>query len=181
VAQAARSMTAAALCVLGPCCMRGLKNAGVCSLADLTPSIQADCEVLSEVVLCDMAIDVEDDYDSLEMCGECRMEGTTEGKRMMIRSRRSDNAMASNVDNKNFHSQRVEQQRAVQSGRGGYRWEDGCEEITTSRRATSCNARCVRKTAKSANAVVHNLERLLHSRQAQGSITCRTQRLWRSW
>jgi hypothetical protein len=137
--------------------------------------------VLAEVVLSDMAIDVEDDYDGLKICGERRMEGTTERKRMMIESRRSDNAMAGDVDNENFHSQRVERRQAVRSGHGGYRWEDGCEEITTSRGATSCNARCVRKTAKSADAVVHNLEQLLHSRQAQGSITCRTQRLWRSW
>jgi hypothetical protein len=89
--------------------------------------------------------------------------------------------MAGDVDNKNFHSQRVERRQAVRSRRGGYRWEGGCKEITTSRGATSCDAWCVRKTAKSANAVVHNLEQLLHSRQAQGSITCRTQRLWRSW
>jgi hypothetical protein len=128
-----------------------------------------------------MVINVEDNYDGLEMCGECQMEGTTKRKRMMIRSRRSDIAMASNVDNKNLHLQRVEQRRAVRLGRGGYRWEDEREEITTSRGATSCNAWCVRKTAKSADAVVHNLEQLLHSRQAQGSITCRTQRLWRSW
>jgi hypothetical protein len=126
-----------------------------------------------------MVINVEDNYDGLDMCGECRMEGTTKRKRMMIRSRRSNNAMAGNVDNKNFHSQRVERRQAVWSGRGGYRWEDEREEITTSRGATSCDARCVRKTAESADAVVHNLEQLLHSRQAQGSTTCRMQRLWR--
>jgi hypothetical protein len=169
VAQAVRSTTVAALCVLGPRCMRGLKNAGVCLLADSTPSIQADREVLG-----DMAINVEDDYNGLETCGGRRMKGTTKRKRMMVRSQRSDNAMAGDVDNKNFHLQRVERRRAVRSRRGGYRWEDGCEEITASRDATSCNAWCVRKTAKSADAVVHNLERLLHSRQAQGSIICRT-------
>jgi hypothetical protein len=109
------------------------------------------------------------------------MEGTTERKMMMVRSRRSDNAMAGDVDNKYFHLQRVERRQAVRSRRGGYRWEDGCKEITTSHGATSCNALCVRKTAKSANAVVHNLEQLLHSRQAQGSITCRTQWLWWLW
>jgi hypothetical protein len=176
VAQAAHSTTMAALCMLGPCCMHGLKNGGKCLLADSTPSIQADREVLS-----DMAIDVEDNYNGLEICGVCRMEGATKRKRMMVRSRRSNNAMASNVDNKNFHLQHMEQQRAVHSGRGGHRWEGGCEEITTSRDATSCDAWCVRKTAKSADAVVHNLEQLLHSRQVQGSITCRTQRLWRLW
>jgi hypothetical protein len=68
------------------------------------------------------------------------MEGTTERKRMMIRSGQSDNAMAGDVDNKNFHLQRVERQRAVRSGRGGNRWRGGCEEITTSRGATLCNA-----------------------------------------
>jgi hypothetical protein len=89
--------------------------------------------------------------------------------------------MAGNVDNKKFHLQCVEQQQAVRLGRCGYHWEGGYEEITMSRGVTLCNAWCVRKTARSANAVVHNLEQLLHSRQAQGSITCRTQRLWRSW
>jgi hypothetical protein len=96
-------------------------------------------------VLSNMAIDVEDNYDGLEMCGECRMEGTTKRNRMMIRSRQSDNAMAGNVDIENFHSQRVERQQAVRSGRGGYRWEGGCEEITASRGATLCDAWCVRK------------------------------------
>jgi hypothetical protein len=119
-----------------------------------------------------MAIDVEDDYDGLEMCGECRMEGTTEGKRMMMRSRRSDNAMAGDVDNENFHSQRVERRRAVRSGRGGYRWEGGCEEITTSRDATSCDAWCVRKTAKSADAVALNPERLAAQQTDAGLRTC---------
>jgi hypothetical protein len=174
-------MMVVVLCVLGPCCMRRLKNAGKCLLAESTPSIQADWEALGEVVLCYMAINVEDDYDGLVMCGGRRMEGTTERKRMMIRSRRSDNAMAGDADNENCHLQRMEQQQVVQLGRGGYRWEDEREEITTSRDATSCNAWCVWKTAKSTDTVVYNLEQLLHSRQAQVSITCRTQRLWRSW
>jgi hypothetical protein len=152
--------------------MRGLGNAGKCLLAELTPSIQADWEVLGEVVLCNMAIDVEDDYNGLEICGGCRMEGTTERKRMMIRSRRSDNAMAGDVDNENFHSQRVERRRAVRLGRGGYRWEGGCEEITTSRGATLCNARCVRKTAKSADAVALNLEHLAAQQTDAGLRTC---------
>jgi hypothetical protein len=137
--------------------------------------------VLGEVVLSDMAIDVEDNYNGLKMCRGRRMEGTTKRKRMLIRLRRSDNAMAGNVDNENFHLQCVEQQQAVQLGRSRYCWEGGCDAITTSRNAMSCNAWCVRKTAKSANAVVHNLEQLLHSRQVQGSITCKLQRLWRLW
>jgi hypothetical protein len=100
------------------------------------------------------------------------MEGTTEGNRMMVRSRRSDNAMAGNVDNENFHLQRVEQQQAVQLRRGGYRWEGGCKEITTSRRATLCNARCVRKTAKSADAVALDLECLAAQQTDAGLRTC---------
>jgi hypothetical protein len=123
-------------------------------------------------VLSNMAIDVEDNYNGLEICGERRMEGTTERKRMMIRSRRSNNAMAGDVDNKNFHLQRVEQQQAVRLRRGGYRWEGGCEEITTSRGATSCNARCVWKTAKSADAVALNPERLAAQQTDAGLRTC---------
>jgi hypothetical protein len=80
--------------------------------------------------------------------------------------------MAGDVDNESFHLQRVERQRAVRSRHGGYRWEGGCEEVTASRGATLCDVWCVRKTAKSADAVALDLERLLHSRQAQGSITC---------
>jgi hypothetical protein len=132
-------------------------------------------------VLSDMVIDMEGNYNSLEIFRGRQMEGTTWRKRIMMRLGRSNNAMAGNVNNKNFHLQCVEQQQAVQSECGGYRWEGGCDVITTSRGATSCDAWCVQNTAKSADAVVHNLEQLLHSRQAQGSITCRTQRLWRLW
>jgi hypothetical protein len=119
-----------------------------------------------------MAINVEDNYNGLEICGERRMGGTTERKRMMVRSQRSDNAMASDVDNENFHLQRVERQRAVRSRRGGYRWEGGCEEITTSRGATLCDARCVRKTAKSADPVALNPERLAAQQIDAGLRTC---------
>jgi hypothetical protein len=100
------------------------------------------------------------------------MEGTTERKMMMVRSRRSDNAMAGDVDNENFHLQRMERRRAVQSRRGGYRWEGECEEITTSRGATSCDARCVRKTAKSADAVAPDPERLAAQQTDAGLRTC---------
>jgi hypothetical protein len=95
--------------------------------------------VLDEVVL-DIVLDVESNGNGIAVCGECQWEGTTEWKRMMMRLWQSDNAMAGNVDNENFHLQRMEQQQAVQSGRGGYCWEGGCKEITTSRKATLCNA-----------------------------------------
>jgi hypothetical protein len=100
------------------------------------------------------------------------MEGTTERKGMMVRSQRSNNAMAGDLDNENFHLQRVERRRAVRSRRGGYRWEGGCEEITTSHGATSCDAWCVRKTAKSADAVALNPERLAAQQTEAGLRTC---------
>jgi hypothetical protein len=62
--------------------------------------------VLDEVVL-DIVLDVESNGDGMAVCGECRMEGTTERKRMMIQLQQSDNAMAGNVDNKKIHLQRV--------------------------------------------------------------------------
>jgi hypothetical protein len=123
-------------------------------------------------VLSNMTINMGDNYNSLEMCRECQMEVTMEKKRIMIRSRRSNNAMASDVDNKKFHLQRVERQQAVQSGRRGYRWEDGCEEITASRGATLCNARCVQKAAKSAGAVALNPEHLAAQQIDAGLRTC---------
>jgi hypothetical protein len=119
-----------------------------------------------------MAINVEDNYNGLEMRGGRQMEGTTERKRMMIRSRRFNNAMADNVNNEIFHLQHVEQQQAVQSGHGGYRWEGGCNEITTNREAMLCNAWCVRKTAKSANAVALNPEHLAAQQTDAGLRTC---------
>jgi hypothetical protein len=100
------------------------------------------------------------------------MEGTTERKRMMVRSQQSDNAMAGDVDNENFHLQRVKRQQAVRSRRGGYRWEGGCEEITASRDATLCDAWCVRKTAESANAVALDPERLAAQQTDTGLRTC---------
>jgi hypothetical protein len=65
--------------------------------------------VLDEVVL-DSVLDMESNGNGIAMSGGCQMEGTTERKRMMMRSGQSNNAMASNVVNEKFHLQRVEQQ-----------------------------------------------------------------------
>jgi hypothetical protein len=64
--------------------------------------------VLDEVVL-NIVLDVESNGDAMAVCRECQMEGTTERKRMMIRLWQSNHAMAGDVDNENFHLQRVEQ------------------------------------------------------------------------
>jgi hypothetical protein len=53
-------------------------------------------------VLSDMAINVENDCNGVEMCIWCQMEGSTERKRMMMTSEQSNNTVANNIDNKIF-------------------------------------------------------------------------------